>query len=251
MSERKGLWSKLKSTGIQDVYNISGDHPSEDNASSFKAAERALVAEWPPERIGALKEKCKIPTKRLEALLGIGNAALTRLKHGDFTPSWRLCKRMADLEAAAARGDLHGEYIPHKMEMRRRMTLFRAWYLRKPLTAEFPLLTIKVEIVWGKARYQRLELPLKFVPSLRIMKWEAVAGAIRALTVAMRQFATGNSREIWKKAEEEYWALYSKDQLPREVIDKAKKSPLKSKRRSKPDVDEIALVVGEMRHGDL
>jgi hypothetical protein len=211
-----------KRSGVQEVYAPPKSHFTEYGESDWKSAERKLVAEWPPERIANLHVQCQIPTSRLLALLGIGSAALTRLQHGDFTPGWRLCKKMAELEAAAERGDLHHEYIPHKSEMRRRMAGFRTWYMNKPLSAEFPLLTVTVQIVWGKAAYQKLTLPLKFFPALRIMKWEAVAGAMKALTVAMRKFAGVNGSEIWKKAEQEYWDLYSKNQLPKEVVEKAR-----------------------------
>lgn len=184
---------------------------------------RRIVAEWQPERIASLKDRCKVPVTRIIALLGITQVAFSRLTSGDFTPSASLCLRMAHLEEMADSGELHGkaQYIPAQREMRRRMAHFRAWFFEKPATAEFPLVTVEVKVVFGRAPYQTIKLPVESFPKLRLKKFDSLVDVVKAVSTTIRKVAQANGRLFWTEIENEYWKRYAADTLPQEIIERS------------------------------
>lgn len=208
---------RKQNNGIVDVFGVPGSPQDVDF--------RAIVATWPIERIEGLREKTKLPVARIVALLGISQPAYSKMCSGDFTPSPNLCRRMAELEDMAARGELHAQYIPSTAEMRRRMALFRSWWLSKPPSVDLPLVTCHLQVRWGKAAYQLITIPVKHVPQLRLKEWTGLVGVIRTVTVALRKLAQGNARILWKEAESAYWYAYARDTLPAIVTERAKIQP--------------------------
>jgi hypothetical protein len=216
----KGLSARIarqRQNGVVDCYRL----PEEP----FLPDSQGLVDSWPPERIAALREKTKLPVKRIIALLGISQPGFSRLSLGDFTPSPSLCRRMQQLEEMAERGELHGEYTPSTAEMRRRMALFRAWWLSRPPTVDLPLISCHLSVQWGQGVHHRITIPVKHIPQLRLKEWKGLVPVVKAVTVALRKVAMGNSRLLWKQAESEYWFLYARDKLPAIVTERAKILP--------------------------
>lgn len=204
---------------------------TEEEKKVYRTPEfQAIVSEWPVERIRALKDKCAVPVPRLVALLGIGRQPYDKLCRGDYTPSAGLCRRMQAIEQMAESGQLHPAYVPKSGEMQRRMALFRAWFMARPPTAEFPLLTVRLEIRWGRSVWQKLALPVESLPALRIKEWRGLADAIQAVTVAVRKLAKGNMRGLWKEMEEEYWRRYATDTLPA-IVQRSAKIPDTARQR--------------------
>ena len=216
----KQLVAKLnrdRSNGIIGVYNTDNELQGIDI--------RAIVDEWPPERIAGLREKTKLPVKRIIALLGISQPGYSRLSLGDFTPSPALCRRMRELEEMAERGELHSQYVPSTAEMRRRMALFRAWWLSKPPSVDLPMITTHLQVRWGGGVHQMVSIPINHMPQLRLKDWNGLVPVIQAVTVALRKMALGNSRLLWKDAESQYWSMYARDKLPSIVTERAKILP--------------------------
>lgn len=209
--------ARQRRDGIVDVYAIPNDPENVD----FKA----IVSQFPIERIVALREKTKLPVARIVALLGISQPAYSKMCSGDFTPSPALCRRMQELERMAESDELHNTYVPSTYEMRRRMALFRAWWLRKPPSEDLPLITCHLQVRWGGGTQHLINIPVKYVPQLRLKEFSGLVGVIRAVTVALRKLAQGNARILWKEAESEYWYRYARDTLPKVVTERAKIQP--------------------------
>ena len=209
--------SRQRRDGIVDVYAI----PNDPESVEF----RDIVGQWPISRIATLREKTKLPVARIVALLGISQPAYSKMCSGDFTPSPALCRRMQQLEVMADRGELHREYIPSTAEMRRRMALFRAWWLRKPPSVDLPLITCHLQVRWGKGVQHLIVIPVKHIPQLRLREWTGLVAVIKTVTVALRKLAQGNARILWKQAEEDYWYRYARDTLPAIVTERAKILP--------------------------
>lgn len=203
--------------GIVDVFGVPGSQQDVDF--------RAIVDLFPIERIKGLREKTKLPVARIVALLGISQPAYSKMCSGDFTPSPNLCRRMQELEDMAARGELHSQHVPTSREMQRRMALFRSWFLSKDPSVDLPLITCHLQVQWGKAAYQKITIPIKYVPQLRLKDWTGLVGVIRAVTVALRKLAQGNARILWRQAEAEFWSAYARDTLPKIVTERAKILP--------------------------
>jgi hypothetical protein len=200
--------------GIVKVYETNQE------LEYLRGKEKELVAQWQPERIAALKDRCKVPVSRIVALLGITASAFSKLASGDFTPSGPLCLRMGQLEEAADAGELHSgkQVIPSQREMRRRMSAFRSWWFNRPPTAEFPLVSVEVCVHWGKSPYEHMRLPVKPFPKLRLQKFDGLVNVVRTITVAIRKLAQANARLYWTQAEGEFWERYARDTLPEVVL---------------------------------
>ena len=210
---RQAAWND----GVVKVYD------TESERAMLEAQQRKVVAQWPPARIAALKDRCQIPVTRIIALLGISQGAFSRLSSGDFTPSASLCLRMAQLEEMATAGELHRgkQVIPTQREQRRRLSHFRAWWLNRPATADFPLVSVEIVVKWGGAPYQHMRLPVERISKLRLQKFEGLVGIVRTVTSTIRKLAQANSRLYWTQIDEEYWQRYTKDTLPQIVIERA------------------------------
>ena len=113
------------------------------------------------------------------------------------------------------------------------MTLFRAWWLRKPPTVDLPLVTCHLQVRWGRNVCQMVTIPIKHVPQLRLKEWTGLVGVIRTVTVALRKLAQGNARILWRQAEADYWYAYSRDTLPAIVTERAKILPKANAARRK------------------
>lgn len=190
-----------------------------DQRASLESQE--LVRAWSSERIAKLQDLCSVPRSRLAALLGIGISALSALAAGRYTPSPALCRRFEQLQQMAERGELHGEYVPAKAEMQRRMTLFRAWWFARDPTAEFPLISIAVKVRWGRERRNELVIPVETLPQLRLTKWDGLVQVIRAVTTAVRSVARVGAKALWKDADAEFWQRYARDTVPAIVNERA------------------------------
>jgi hypothetical protein len=184
---------------------------------------RALVEKWPAERISALVERCSVPKRRVAALLSVGATALNRLCEGRYTPSPALCRRMEHLEQMAERGELHGEYVSDKSEVQRKMTLFRQWFLDKPPTVDFPLVTVAIKIRWSRYRHHEVTLPIESLPKLRLTRWAGIVEVVRAVTSTVRELARANSRLLWTNVDAEFWQRYAHDALPKIVEERSQK----------------------------
>lgn len=193
-----------------------------EKAKMFSNEFREIVAEWPSERIAGLEEKVKLPRSRVVALLGIGMSAFGSLCKGAFTPGPALCRRMAQLEDMAERGELHATYIPDKTDMQRRMCLFRAWFFEQPPRKDFPLVTVAIKVRWSKSRYHEVTIPVEHLPALRLTRWEGLLQVVKAVTMAVRGLARGNARLLWKEIDNEYWTRYARETLPGIVEERAK-----------------------------
>ena len=207
----------MRRDGVVKVYDTDGER------DYLAEKEHELVSQWQPQRIAGLKDRCKIPTSRIIALLGITQGAFSRLSSGDFTPSGPLCLRMAHLEELADAGELHSgkQVIPSQREMRRRMSSFRAWWFNRPATAEFPLVSVEVCVTWGRSPYQHLRLPVKPFPKLRLQKFDGLVNVVKTITVAIRKLAQANARLYWTEIENEYWRRYANDTLPQAVLERS------------------------------
>jgi len=192
-----------------------------EEAQKWSKAFQAIVAEWPIERIAGLENRCKLPRSRIVALLGVGMSAYSSLCAGRYTPSPALCRRMAQLEEMADRGELHGSYVPAKAEMQRRMCLFRAWWFARDPTKDFPLVEVVIRVKWGRDRRHEIIVPVDTLPQLRLTKWEGLTQVIRAVVMALRGVARVTAREQWKAADASFWERYARDTLPQIVMDRA------------------------------
>lgn len=227
MKHGKDLAGRLRVTGEVEVPLT---RPESDLRKSPEW--QLLVDDWPAERIKGLPELLTLPVRRIVALLAISQPTFSRLASGDFTPAPSLCHRMNQLMAMHERGELHGdrEYMPRQAELRRRMSLFRAWWLAKAPTQQMPLVTCHIRFVWGKGPTQRLELPVEHFPALRLKEWGGVVEVVREVTKAMRRIAKANAALLWKHGEEEFWRQWAEGTLPRIVAERAE-LPLKAIRR--------------------
>ena len=203
--------------GVVKVYD------TESERAMLEDQKRKVVAQWQPERIASLKDRCQVPVTRLTALLGISQGAFSRLSAGDFAPSASLCLRMAQLEEMADAGELHRgkQVIPTQREQRRRMSHFRAWWMNRPETAEFPSVSVEITVKWGGAPYQHMRLPVEHIPNLRLQKFEGLVGIVRTVTTTLRKLAQANARLYWNEVDNEFWERYAKDTLPQIVLERA------------------------------
>lgn len=184
---------------------------------------REIVKQWPIERIQALEARCALPKTRIAALLSVGVSAFGSLCSGRYTPSPALCRRMEQLEQMADLGELHGEYVPEKSDLQRRLTLFRAWFFEKPPTADFPLVTVAIKIRWSKCKYNEVTLPIESLPALRLTRWNGLVEVVKAVSAAVRGLARGNARLMWKSVDAEFWNRYATETLPAIVEARARK----------------------------
>jgi hypothetical protein len=180
-----------------------------------------IVDSWPADRIAELENRCSVPRTRVAALLGIGQTVLSQLVKGRYTPSAVLCRRMEELERMAERGEIHGQYVPDKADLQRRLALFRQWFMDKPPTKDFPLVTVSVKFQWGASFYSSVTLPIEHLPQLRLTKWSGLVEIVRTLTVALRTLARANSRLMWKEQDAAFWRAYATDSLPKIVESRA------------------------------
>lgn len=207
----------LRQKGIVEVAMLASEQ-RKMQSEEFKA----LVQEWPVERISALVERCAFPKARVCALLSIGQSAFASLCAGRFTPGPALCRRMDQLEQMADRGELHGTYVPDTADLQRKITLFRAWFFEKTPTVEFPLVTVAIRVKWSRSKYHEVVLPIESLPALRLTKWEGLVQVVRAVTVAVRSLAKGNARLLWKDIDSTFWHHYARETLPAIVEERAK-----------------------------
>jgi hypothetical protein len=182
---------------------------------------KAILEEWPIERIAELPEKCGISVARLVALLSITRAGFERIAAGDYTPTAALCLRMQKLEDSVSSGELKtkDELAPRRNEMRRRMTLFRQWWLNRGPGDELPTISISIKVTWGKRINERLVLPEDCMPKLRVRDWQTLVDVAQTIIVAVRKLARFNQRLLWTQMDQDYWKRYANDTLP-DVVEK-------------------------------
>ncbi len=195
-----------------------------------KAMPVDVLDEWPAERIAALPETCKINRTRLTALLGITAQAFAGLASGDYTPTPGLCDRMAKLQASHDSGELHKaeDLILSSAEMRRRMAVFRSWFLSKPATEDCPTVNIEVTVRWGPMQYQQVRIPIDSLPKFRLRKWSGLAGIARAIKSGLSQL-NQDPKFFWTHADQLYWQQYANDSLP-EIVTQRRDIPARGGR---------------------
>lgn len=227
------MLAKQRRDGVVGVYQLDEEPVGE--------VLDALVAQWPPERIAGLREKTQLPVTRIIALLGISQPGFSRLSLGDFSPSPALCRRMQGLEDLAARGELHAQIVPKTAEFQRRMALFRAWFLAKPATVDFPIVECRMTVQWGRGSHERIVLPIEHMPALRLKNLSALTEVVKAVTIALRRMALGNAKSLWKDIDAAFWQAYSRDTLPKIVLERAKIPTKASQARKKATCPEDNL----------
>lgn len=186
-----------------------------------KESEKAVVAGWPPLRIKELKNRTSVSLYRLCAILGVNKRTFKRLCAGAYTPSASLCRRMSLIEQMSDNGTLAPDIVPRKAEARRRLMLFRAWWYDQPPKKELPEVTFHVKVTWGKGKLNYVELPIIFLPRLRLLKWEGLVEVVRELVKTCRKIGHQNGRLLWKTVDEEYWKRYATSTLPEIVEQRA------------------------------
>jgi len=191
----------------------------EEQRAQARRKDTAIVEAWTPARIKAMADSLPWSRTRLAAILAINRRSLSGLETGQYTPGAALCYRMEMIEAQAASGQFHPEITPAKAELRRRLLLFRAWWYRKPPSKASPVVTVRIQVEWGKGRYERMTLPINL--QIRLLKFEGLVDVIKATTKAVRSLVTGFQRLNWTECEAEYWERWRDQTLPEIVKQRA------------------------------
>jgi DNA-binding XRE family transcriptional regulator len=205
----------LHQKGIVEVFM----NPNEEH-QQHSAAYKAIIREWPVDRIKSLTITPGLSLHRLSMLLGITRRTLRFLVEGRYTPSATLCRRMEQLERDNQVGELYTDIIPKRAEMRRRMLLFRSWWLNRDPSRDLPEITVHIKVRWGKGNTNVVEIPPTSLPRLRISSYAGLVDTVRAMTKTMRTVAKGYNKLLWKQIEEDYWQAYATNTLPQIVLDR-------------------------------
>lgn len=196
---------------------------SEERYRHTKPEYAELLKAWPVERIKALSEAEGMSITQLSAVLGITRRTLRFLMDGHYTPSATMCRRMEQIEQELQSGmSLETDIIPKRAEMRRRLLLFRSWWMNRDPTRDLPEITVSIKVRWGKGVINVVEIPPKLLPRLRIASFSGLVDTVRAMTKVMRGVAKGYSKLLWTVQEEDYWQAYSQNDLPAIVEQRAK-----------------------------
>ena len=192
-----------------------------------------ILQEWPAERISRLATLPGMSIPRVAALLGVSVRALKMLSAGEYTPSPTLCRRMEQIEADIKSGmDMAHDILPKRSEMRRRMLLFRSWWLNRDPSRALPEVTVSIWVKWGGGTNQRVEIPAHYLPKLRITEFRGLVDTVRAVVKAMRSVASGYNKLLWREVEEEFWAAYASNTLP-EIVERRSRIPAKARAAQK------------------
>jgi hypothetical protein len=180
---------------------------------------QALTDQWPPARIAQVSPDLALTTTRLCHLLGISEGSYRLLLAGERKPSPSLCRRMEQLYDMHARGELHRSYVPkNPLDLQRLMCLYRHWYFNEQTpSTDLPLVTLNLELRWGGAAYQKLRIPIRYLPALRLKTWGGLVDVIRTLKRSLGGLAKSNGDEMWKDAEQRFWHAYATGTIPEEV----------------------------------
>lgn len=192
----------------------------EENRKQHSEVYKAIVSEWPKERIARLAGLRGLSLQKVCSLLGITKRTMKMLVAGDYSPSPTFCRRMEMIEKDALEGhDLATDILPARSEMRRRMLLFRAWWMNREPSQELPEVTVRIRVSWGKGVVNNFEIPVKTLPRLRLRDYSGLVETIRAVTKSMRGVARLYGKLLFPQAEEDFWLAYSTNTLP-EIIAK-------------------------------
>lgn len=214
-STYRSQWLKLHRYGVVEVLMNKNER---NQAPSKVYAE--ILKEWPIERIKALSTAPGLSVHKLAGVLGITRRTLRFLIDGTYTPSPTLCRRMEMLEGDVRDGkELGTDILPARSEMRRRLLLFRSWWMNQPPSVALPEVTVSIRVKWGTGNLQTVEIPTKLLPKLRINSFASLVTTVRAVTTAMREVTKTYSKMLWRQQEEEFWLAYSTDTLP-EIVKK-------------------------------
>lgn len=204
--------------------------PDEHLKQNSKAY-NAIIAEWPVSRIEALA--ARLSPHKVSGLLGITKRTLKLLISGEYTPSATFCRRMEMIEKEAmAGGDLETDILPARSEMRRRMLLFRAWWMNRDPSRELPEITVRIHVSWGKGVVNNFELPVKTLPRLRLLEYSGFVDTVRAVTKSLRSVARGYGKLLWTETEESFWRAYSSNTLPA-IVEQRLRIPVNAVRARK------------------
>lgn len=195
-----------------------------------KESEKDVVAGWPAERISQLNKRTLVSVTRICAILGVNRRTFFRLAKGDWTPSASLCRRMSLLEQMADDGTLAADIVPKKAEARRRLMLFRAWWYDQAPKKQLPEVTFHLKVAWGKGKLNYVELPVTFLPRLKILKWEGLVDVVRAIVRTARDIGHKNGQLLWRTIDDEYWKRYATNTLP-QIVEERAKLPVKAIRK--------------------
>ena len=204
-----------------------------ENARNRAKDYNAIVASWPVERIKALSELPRLSIHKLSGILGITRRTLHLLMDGTYTPSATLCRRMEMIETEAKSGvDLATDILPARSEMRRRLLLFRSWWLNRDPSRELPEITVSIKISWGKGIVNNFEIPAKTLPRLRIVQFSGLVETVRAVITSLRKVSRGYAKLLWTEMDEAYWQAYATNELPA-MVEKRSKIPANAARARK------------------
>jgi transcriptional regulator with XRE-family HTH domain len=193
--------------------------PSENSGQHAKSY-KAIISQWPIERIQALSKAPGLSIQRLAAVLGITRRTLRFLMAGTYTPSATMCRRMEMLESDVRDGkDLYADILPRRSEMRRRLLLFRAWWMAKPPTVDLPLVTVSIKVTWGKGLINTLEIPVHLMPKLRINRFVGLVETVREVTKSLRKVTKNYQALLWDEMQEDFWNAYASNDIP-EIVQK-------------------------------
>lgn len=211
-------WLKLHTKKIVEVYMNPKEH-LQQHAKDYKA----IIAEWPVTRIQQLPTLPGLSIHKLSGVLGITRRTLRKLMDGTYTPSATLCRRMEMIEADAKEGkNMATDLLPARSEMRRRLILFRSWWMNRDPSRDLPEITVAIRVTWGKGTVNTFELPVKTLPRLRIVSYAGLVDTVRAVTKALRSVAKGYGKLLWKQQEEDYWQAFSTNTVPAIVEERLK-----------------------------
>ena len=194
---------------------------------------KAIVAEWPKERIAALAGLRGLSIHKVCGLLGITKRTLRLLIAGEYEPSATFCRRMEMIENDAKEGkDLATDILPARSEMRRRMLLFRSWWMNREPSQELPEITVRIRVSWGKGVVNNFELPVSTLPRLRLLEYSGFVDVVRAVTKSLRGAAKSYGKLLWRQSEEDFWLAYGTNTLP-QIIEERLRIPSNAARARK------------------
>lgn len=224
-STYRSQWRKLADHGVVEVLM----NKNERNQAPAKVYAE-ILKDWPVERIQALSVAPGLSVHKLSALLGITRRTLRFLMDGTYSPSPTLCRRLEMLEGDVNAGnELGTDIIPARSEMRRRLLLFRSWWMNRPPSVALPEIVVSIRVKWGTGNLQTLEIPTKLLPKLRITSFVSLVTTVRAVTEAMRVVTKTYGKLLWRQQEEDFWLAYATNDLP-EIVEKRLKMPMMAAR---------------------
>jgi len=189
-----------------------------ENTQQHSKEYKSIVQDWPVGRIKALSEAPGMGLKGLANYLGITPRTLRLLISGEYTPSATFCRRLEMIEREVLDGkDSYKDILPRRAEMRRRLLLFRSWWMNRPASLALPEVTVSIKVRWGKGVINAFEIPARMMPKMRVSSFSGLLLVIREVIKTLRKVTRSYAKLAWSSADEDFWAAYASNDIPAEV----------------------------------